>query len=342
MTERFKTIILPKISANDKNEFEYSLVSMVHPRSLESSLFLTVHGSSQIFELTSITSTRRLLNKQKSEHADPKSIFIENTTSQNSTPENETPSYIISDPSLVICTPFSPLYFTLSTLYKHKDTFLFPENLHDFLESETLKIDATAKSLDYETFRSCIYNVCEAERPDDKDTKILDSTNRYKLSTQKLFSYLDSIAEKIVKAGLPQDIYQQMVVLPLLSSNIEEKSDEKMVLKATERAAVQLVCSNLAPEVCKDYLSTKDYTDLDELIKKLEIQRKALRAEQERLNQPMGGAQKRPAISSSKQAANKKKELKKTPAKSKLSSSVNSKSITSFFAAKPAKKSKTT
>lgn len=280
---RLKAMLIPKPQPGS----QYTLVTMIHPRTRAPTRFLrTGNVMSSIYELTSITGKRRIHIPGEPRIADlasekAKSLLIETemekSTESNDngidmsqgTENNENTSYYLSDPSITICTPVSPVFFILDTLFKARSQFLQPDVIYEMLETATLQHSPSANTLDYITFKKAAFSICIPMTKEDPGSESvfsealnqLSDNNLYKLSPSLMVKHFEKIVHRIIDAGLPKEIYKRMVEGPILppysTENEEGKADPAMIELATQRAAMHLVCSYIPPEISNIYLATK-------------------------------------------------------------------------------------
>lgn len=342
--KRLKAIIVPQYqNEKSQNEVNYSLITMIHPRSRLPTRFMSVPGSPVIYELTSITGARRA---HKTGFTRPSDISSEKSRSlliQEKDSSDSSDAYVVSDPSLIISTPINPIFFTLSVLYNNKTQYLQPDHLHDLLESESSEINQHAKTLDYELFRKIAGPICDSltKENDTPNRQPLSETNLYRLSIPKLFEYFDKIVSRILTAGLPADIYKQMVVDPLLPPDITKEIDSEMVTLATHQATLNIIGSYIPHEIFKEYYSTKEeqFITLDKHKSEIEKQKTIAIEQQNLLALSITPSKKRGLQNLSKTESNKKPASKPKPAKGLAKANKSGiRSLNSFFKSAPAAK----
>ncbi|VVT46716.1 uncharacterized protein SAPINGB_P001351 [Magnusiomyces paraingens] len=355
---------------------------MIHPRTKTSTLFLQNSKNLELFyELTAITGIRH--NHKNEDELKPFELVSENARSLfiskanislpsfskfNNEPElggrdfvNKTPdnieacvakeagkSFVVSDGSLFISTPFSPLFFILPTLFKNKEQFLELSYLHDLLESETTEIDSQATTIQYIQFKNLANLVCDEQAHSidfkDNDNK-LPETKLYRLSMDKLFIYLDNIVNRIITSGLPTDIIKEVVYNPLvppISTSDDLIPSPRLIDFSIHRTAIHLVLSYLPPEISKAYYIIKShlFEELDKHAEKIKKQKDAAAKQQLALLHADGIPGSQTAITSKTKSGQKRKSTASDSSntKKKKTNGSSTKTLTHFF--KPIKSSK--
>lgn len=369
-----KVLILPK--PKDDSEHQYTLVVMVHPRTRSPTRFLkTDDNSGLIYELTAITGQRRAHLPGEPRSADiasekARSLLIENVIDMDSDDTNDTPmtdndsdeepSYYLSDPTITVCTPVSPLFFVLEALFKSRAQFMQPDVIYEMLESQTREASSSATPIDYETFKKAAFPICIPmikDQPPEVPNQ-LSENNLYKLSMVLLVKHFDQIVQRVLKAGLPQEIKTRMVEGPLLppytSENQDSQLDPELVQIASERAAIHLICSYVPPELSSIYIATKraKFDKVDAEIEKVTKQKQEAAAAQAIISTaglstshtPAENYKKRPASDSASVGSNKKQAIASTAVQSRAAKTLakvdksNIRSLSSFFKPAPKKK----
>lgn len=312
---RLKTILLPSGGEEDASKFE--IVLMRHPRTGAPTRYLRKinlrpeasgeggkeAGSTSIYELTEIggsvpTQGGRAPRPRADQLAESKArsfLVVDNATvtpdfnAGDEKEEVEEKGFVLESPKLIIPTQVNPLFFTLNTLNAFKDKFQQLELLHDNLETNA-KTSKDCKTLSYAQFQKAILPIVDE----------LEGTPEFvKLSTDKLFGLLDRIAERIVAAGLPGDIYQKFVVdalsTPITESTTVAADDPKnpqdsvttspgnseFTDSAIRRTAMSLVCSHVPPALSRLYFESatarghQDFAKLDAHLDELKVLRSA-------------------------------------------------------------------
>lgn len=374
---RIRSLVIPK--PRDGETAQISLVSMIHPRTRAPVRFLkSSQQPNLIYELTSFTGihhghrTGGPIRPMELAAEKARSLFISNVKCTSSSdfigegegrltlpkedtknPNEDKASFVVSDGSLTVSTPVSPLYFIISILYKNKAQFLLPSHLHDLLEAESTEIDPQARTLDYELFKSTAYKICDtlSEAPPTENTNTLSESDVYRLSTEKLFALFDSIVERITGAGLPTDIYKQIVLAPLLPPNSVDDDDKNGVNQdllelAKKRTAMKLLFSYVPDEISAAYYGTKEsqFENLDKHLSELKKQRDAAIQRQMALSHaggsdesqsqpfaPSKATPKRKRDTSSLPNSTTKKKTPATKSKSASGKAAGVKTLTSFF-----------
>lgn len=376
-SNRLRAMVLPK-GKDSSSPGQLTLVNMVHPRTRISTRFLKGPDGS-VYELKAITGARRKhipgqprsldVASQKAhsllvEHADTvekrKQLLPDEhrpggeseSTNDSDAQEAEPLSYFLSDSSITVCTPVSPLFFVLNVLYKARSQSLQPDVIYEMIETETSEVDPTAKPIEFESFKKAAYSFCEPliKNMDPEVPNQLSDNNLYKLSIPLLFQHFDKVVQRICNGGISPEIRRRIIEAPLLPPfdvyNEEASPDPEMMKIATERAASHLLCTYVPPELTKEYLSTKkeQFDKLDSHIAEVAYKRTAAVAQQNTLTRvgdqdseptSTGNSHKRKLGSSSSSGPSKKQAAPTTRSRaSKALAKVNKtgiKSLNSFF-----------
>lgn len=271
-TKNNHLVILPPLT-------KPTIVSLTHPRTKKLVRFVVDTSDdkhTKVLEITQINGT----NAHFEGTPDPRSIILQVDGDQGS---------VIQDPSVFMTTPFSPLWLILPTLVRHKEKYMTMEDLH---EAACLGIDRM-DLVTQETFDKYIPDVCDVMN---------EGELFYRLSDSKLLAHLKSLVATLKKA-IPDDLYIRHVQTLLDSDASDEVKD-----LARESIAMNMLGSNLPPDVTETLLKSVDFT----LFNKHKAAYKAKRDAERATQTPAQPAEKKRKVAPSKTAPPPKKNKRLT------------------------------
>ncbi|ANB12956.1 hypothetical protein AWJ20_1234 [Sugiyamaella lignohabitans] len=245
-------VVLPQQCVLDPRN-DCSIITLPHPRTFSPTQFMIYDN--RLLELTAVSGPN--------EHLKTTPVPVQASHSARSLLFGGS-NQIISDSKILVATPINPLFLILPTLFSNRQKFLAADYLEEFSEVEGCELLSRA------LFEDRLSLICDVL--DDDDGKA------YRLSTDKLVLFLNTLTNKIIsQGGISSDLYKLCITDPLTGVDINEqdKLPADLVELAKKKLAINMVSTYLTEDVVKLFIETAayDFSTLDLHIKKLAEER---------------------------------------------------------------------